>query len=41
MEGEKLQELLVAEYGDRPELQEEAEEEESEPEASEIEVDEA
>ncbi len=41
MEGEKLQELLVAEYGDRPELQEEVEEEESAPEASEIEVDEA
>lgn len=41
MEGEKLQELLVAEYGDKPELQEEAEEEESTPEAGEQEVDEA
>ncbi len=41
MQGEKLQELLVAQHGDKPELQEEVEEEEAEsPDDSETEIDE-
>lgn len=41
MQGEKLQELLVAQHGDKPELQEEVEEEEAEsPDDSDTEVDE-